>query len=166
MSFEEQRAQLVQIIEQKLQHALETRLRQAFLTVPRHLLVPTHITQVEPGEWQEQDASAIVYQDRPLVTKLSPGRLPSSSSSAPSLMAGMLEALDLAPGLCVLEIGTGTGYNAALLSEIVGPSGQVVSVDIDAHLIELARLRLLNAGYANIQAATANGLLGFEPHAP
>jgi protein-L-isoaspartate(D-aspartate) O-methyltransferase len=166
MSFEEQRVRLIQTLEQKLQHTLETRLRQAFLTVPRHLLVPTHITQVEPGEWREQDASAVVYQDRPLITKLSPGRLPSSSSSAPSLMAGMLEALDLAPGLRVLEIGTGTGYNAALLSEIVGISGQVVSVDIDSNLVELAQLRLKNAGYSNIQVATANGLLGFEQNAP
>jgi protein-L-isoaspartate O-methyltransferase len=160
MSFEEQRLQLVQTIEQKLQHALETRLRQAFLTVPRHLLVPTHITQVEPAEWREQDASALVYQDCALITKLSSGRLPSSSSSAPSLMAEMLEALDLAPGLRVLEIGTGTGYNAALLSEIVGTAGQVVSVDIDGSLVELAQLRLTNAGYSNIQLATANGLLG------
>ena len=54
-----------------------------------------------------------------------------SSSSAPSIMALMLEQLRLEPGQRVLEIGAGTGYNAALIKHIVGPSGRVTAIDID-----------------------------------
>src|SRR5512147_1970485 len=54
-----------------------------------------------------------------------------SSSSQPSIMAIMLEQLKLEPGQTVLEIGAGTGYNAALMAHIVGPAGRVVTVDLD-----------------------------------
>ena len=62
-----------------------------------------------------------------------------SSSSAPAIMAPMLEALQLDPGHRVLEIGAGTGYNAALVKPIVGPRGRVTTVDLEAAFARRAR---------------------------
>src|SRR4029077_1420949 len=75
---------------------------------------------------------------------------PISSSSQPAIMAIMLDQLTLAPGQRVLEIGAGTGYNAALMRHIVGPQGTVVSVDIDADLVGTAREHLASAGYPDV----------------
>ncbi|MFN3346714.1 MAG: hypothetical protein ACK42E_02760 [Candidatus Bipolaricaulaceae bacterium] len=87
-----------------------------------------------------------IYSDRPLVTKLV-GDVPTSSSSQPSLVAQMLELLELKPGLSVLEIGTGTGYNAALVQEIVGETGRVTTIDIQEGVVMQTRRLLKAAGY-------------------
>jgi protein-L-isoaspartate O-methyltransferase len=87
-----------------------------------------------------------------------------SSSTKPDLMIRMLEALDVTDGMRVLEIGTGTGYNAALLSHRLG-SAQVCSVDIDPHLVSQARQRLTRLGYTPT-VATADGADGLPAHAP
>lgn len=87
-----------------------------------------------------------------------------SSSSAPSLMALMLEALDVHDGHKILEIGTGTGYNTALLCHRVGPR-QVTSIDIDPGLIANARQRLAMFNYAP-QLATFDGTAGCRARAP
>src|SRR5207245_8982442 len=98
----------------------------AFRAVPRHLFVPG----VDPTE---------VYADRAIQTKRAPNGRGISSSSQPSIMAIMLEQLGLAPGMRVLEIGAGTGYNAALLAHLVGEQGHVTTVDIDPDPVEVAR---------------------------
>jgi protein-L-isoaspartate(D-aspartate) O-methyltransferase len=82
----------------------------------------------------------------------------------PSLMALMLEALDIHDGMHVLEIGTGTGYNAALLCERLG-ADHVTSVDIDPALTDAARQHLLSLGYAPA-VKTLDGSLGYAPNAP
>ena len=118
------------------------RWQQAIAQVPRHKLVPSYYTYTEHG-WQVADTSspqgqqqwlALVYSNKALFVL--PDGL--SSTSMPGLMTRMLEALDVHDGHRVLEIGTGTGYNAALLCHRLGDD-QVFSVDIDAELIELAR---------------------------
>jgi protein-L-isoaspartate(D-aspartate) O-methyltransferase len=88
-----------------------------------------------------------VYQDDAFVTKRGPRGMPLSSSSQPALMAEMLELLDLRAGHRVLEIGSGTGYNAALLAHIVGSNGRVTTVDVDSELAKRARGALREAGY-------------------
>jgi protein-L-isoaspartate(D-aspartate) O-methyltransferase len=70
------------------------------------------------------------------------------------------------PGQRVLEIGAGTGYNAALMRHIVGPSGTVVSVDIDADLAAAARDHLASAGYPDVIVVAADGAAGYPPLAP
>jgi protein-L-isoaspartate(D-aspartate) O-methyltransferase len=81
-------------------------------------------------------------------------------------MVIMLDQLGLAPGQRVLEIGAGTGYNAALMKHIVGPSGTVVSVDIDPDLVTQARDHLANAGYPDVTVVAADGAEGYPPYAP
>ncbi|GAA0516269.1 protein-L-isoaspartate O-methyltransferase [Saccharopolyspora subtropica] len=89
---------------------------------------------------------------------------PTSSSSAPSLMALMLEALDVHDGHRVLEIGTGSGYNAALLCHRLG-SDHVASVDVDPVLVDFARDRLVKLGYTPHLAAV-DGRDGCPEQAP
>ncbi len=124
----------------------------AFRAVPRHLFLP----DVEPEK---------VYCDDAIVTKYADGMV-ISSSSQPSLMAIMLEQLQLEPGHRVLEIGAGTGYNAALMAHIVGNSGQVVTIDIDEDIVENARTHLAAAGFDVVQVICADGGLGYPAGAP
>src|SRR5512141_689306 len=109
------------------------RVEAAFRAVPRHLFLPE-----VPLEQ--------VYSDRAISAKQDPEGKWISSSSQPAIMAIMLEQLGLEPGHKVLEIGTGPGYNAALMAHIVGEAGQVVTVEIDEDLVEAAREHLEQAG--------------------
>jgi protein-L-isoaspartate(D-aspartate) O-methyltransferase len=94
------------------------RLRAAFQAIHReHFL---------PGVEAER-----IYHDDAVTTQTGSGGMTTSSSSQPSIMALMLAQLDPQPGDRVLEIGAGTGYNAALLAHLVGPGGQVTTIDID-----------------------------------
>ncbi|WP_308198892.1 methyltransferase, FxLD system [Saccharothrix sp. S26] len=111
---------------------------QAFAAVPRHLFAP----EATP----EQAYAA----NKSVVTKRGPDGAALSSVSAPAIQAAMLEQADLRPGMRVLEIGSG-GYNAALIAEIVGPTGYVVSVDIDGDVVERARRLLTEAGYPAVR---------------
>ena len=107
----------------------------AFRIVPRHLFVPDGT----PLEVAYNDANSVaIKQDADGVVI--------SSTSAPFIQARMIEQADLGPGMIVLEIGSG-GYNAALVAEVVGSSGHVVSVDIDQEVVDMARTRLAATGY-------------------
>ncbi|MGK5529090.1 rRNA adenine N-6-methyltransferase family protein [Streptomyces sp. URMC 129] len=134
--------------------------RRAVEAVPRHVFVP-HFYQQVGRDWEktaEGDPGhlATVYEDRALTTQVTEA-VPTSSSSQPSLMLRMLEALDVAAGHRVIEIGTGTGYNAALLSERLG-SDHVTTVEVDRLLAELAEARLRACGYGpTVVAADGRG---------
>jgi protein-L-isoaspartate(D-aspartate) O-methyltransferase len=124
----------------------------AFRAVARHDFLP--------GVAPEQ-----VYRDEAVVTKRLDG-IPVSSSSQPAIMAIMLEQLDLAPGQRVLEIGAGTGYNAALIAHLVGEPGHVTTIDIDEDIVAGAREHLAVAGYGRVQVACGDGGLGHADGAP
>lgn len=122
------------------------------------------------GEGQDEWLRG-VYADDVLTVQLTPAPdiidgagAPTSSSSMPTVMAGMLEALDLRPGDRVLEIGTGTGYNAALLCHRVGAEN-VTSVELDPHLADAARRALADLGlHPAVHAGDgAAGLAGRAP---
>jgi protein-L-isoaspartate(D-aspartate) O-methyltransferase len=81
-------------------------------------------------------------------------------------MAIMLEQLGVLPGQRVLEIGAGTGYNAALLGELVGPDGHVIALDIDDDIVEAARSHLAAAGAQNVEVICADGAEGFAEGGP
>jgi len=111
-------------------------------------------------------APELAYADEPVVTKTDPEGNPVSSASQPALVATMLDSLDLSPGQRVLEIGAGTGYNAALLRYLTGPDGTVVSLDIDQDIVDQARANLTDAGYPDVTVVCADGALGYPPLAP
>ncbi|MEU6246454.1 methyltransferase domain-containing protein [Glycomyces sp. NPDC047010] len=106
--------------------------RAAFEQTPRHRFVP------DVAEDQAYEDASIVIK----TIHIGGFDWPVSSSTRPSLMAYMLEALQLQEGMTVLEIGTGTGYNAALLCNRLGDDALVASVDLDAELVDAARARL------------------------
>src|SRR3984885_15844323 len=120
----------------------DERVAAALHAVPRHLFLPG-----QPPE--------AAYRDDAIVTKRDEAGQPISSSSQPAIMAIMLDQLDLAPGHRVLEIGAGTGYNAALMSHIVGPSGQVTRVHIDPELTARAREHLDRGGVGPVTVVCA-----------
>jgi len=116
----------------------------AMLTVPRHLFVP---------EARRTNA----YDDSPLPIGHD------QTISQPYIVAFMTEALDLAPEHRVLEIGTGSGYQAAVLGAL---AKDVYTIEIVPPLAERARETLSTLGYRNIQVRTGNGYLGWPEHAP
>src|ERR1700728_3862055 len=126
----------------------------AFRAVPRHVCVP------EPAPVSQ------AYQDEAFVIKTDEGGLPASSSSQPAIMAIMLEQLGVAAGPRALAIGTGTGYNAALMSHLVGPWGSVITVDIDPDLSDRARAHLVAAGYPDVVVICGDGGFGAREFAP
>lgn len=131
----------------------DRRVEGALRAVPRHVFVP---------EATLEEA----YENQPIVTKKDDAGLSVSSISQPSIVAVMLEELAVAPGHRVLEIGAGTGYNAALLRHLVGPTGAVTTVDIDADIVQRAGLGLAAAGFTGVGVQVADGWHGWPADAP
>lgn len=107
-----------------------------------------------------------VYSGEAVITRRRPDGIPISSSSMPEIMGIMLRQLDVQPGHRVLEIGAGTGYNAAVLSALAGPEGHVTTIDIDDAITNEARERLDVAGHPRVRTVTGDGWLGVPDHGP
>ncbi|WP_156754147.1 methyltransferase domain-containing protein [Actinokineospora pegani] len=152
----------------------------AFAETPRHVFVPRFLltvggpelsAAVDPEPWLKA-----VYSDHALTTEHRPHpagwtttdgavlSLPTSSSTSPGLMARMVERLEVRTGHRVLEIGTGTGYNAALLCHRLG-ADKVVSVDLNPDLITTARNALATLGYTPV-LVVGDGGDGVPDHGP
>lgn len=154
----------------------------AFAAVPRTAFLPDLMWPHDAATGQavavdkgENSAAWYGYADSdvPIVTQWDdgqhvgrePGAAFTSSSSMPSVVFSMLADLDVHSGQRVLEIGTGTGWNAALLAYRVG-GGNVVSVEVDPAVSDAARRSLRNAGYDSVNAVAGDGLSGYPPGAP
>jgi len=111
------------------------------------------------------DHLAEVYSDQSLVT-VHDGNFPTSSTSEPPLVANMLHLLDVHPGMRILEIGTGTGYNAALLAEIGGKHARVITIEYQQSVAEQARRFLQEEGYDNVQVVHGDGFNGSQAETP
>ena len=142
--------------------------RAAFAGVPRHVFVPSVLDGETEMNFADPSWLDLVYSDTALLTRTAAApdkqQLPTSSSSQPTIMAVMLDLLAVEPEMRVLEIGTGTGYNAALLSHRLGDHN-IVSVDIDPVLVDSARLRLAESGYRPM-LATGDGADGLASAGP
>lgn len=149
----------------------------AFAEVPRQVFVPRFYPDLDAPEVvdgadpdRQEEWLDGVYSDESLVTqyRLTPGTTDlwqsTSSSTRPSLMARMLTLLDVQGGHRVLEIGTGSGYNAALLCHRIG-SENVASIDIDSELVDAARLRLAALGFHPV-LVVGDGAAGLAEYAP
>lgn len=125
----------------------------AFRAVPRHLFTP---------EVPREQAYRPYHHVR---VKYDARGATISSVSAPYVQAIMLEQAHLTPGMRCLEIGSG-GCNAALMAELVGPGGQVTTVDIDADIVARARRFLADAGYPHVHVVHADAAQGVPQRAP
>ena len=126
--------------------------REAMEKVPRHRFLPgvpleqAYADVAIPTHWRDQIAI--------------------SSASQPAIVAIMLQQLRVTPGANVLEIGAGTGYNAALLSDLVGATGSVTTLDIDPEIVAEATEHLAAAGYTEVRIMTGDGAAGWPEGAP
>jgi protein-L-isoaspartate(D-aspartate) O-methyltransferase len=130
------------------------RVQAAFAAIPRHVFVP-HVS------------ASHAYSDRSEWVHRPDGTI-ATVASQPTAVAASLELLHIEPGQSVLEIGAGTGYNAALLSYLVGPTGQVTTLDIDEDLTHSASAALAVLGLSADRVAVvfADGSYGYPPRAP
>lgn len=153
--------------------------RDVFLAVPRHLFIPDTVWRqdgdrlVPVHRGDDEDAwLEICYANEFVITQVDdgdpagPGLVGeeiTSSASRPDVVALMLAALEAEPGMSVLEIGTGTGWNAALLAERLG-AAHVTTVEVDPQVAEHARKALRDAGYG-VTAVVGDGALEYRPGA-
>jgi protein-L-isoaspartate(D-aspartate) O-methyltransferase len=139
-------------------------IREAFRSVPRHLFIDRVFVngQLIPFDVKDNEQLKMVYSDNSILQKISPP----TSSTAPSLMASMLESLELDENMRVLEIGTGSGYNAALIAYIVRNRKLVFTVEIQSDVVEDARRHLAQAYFSHITVIEADGNDGYPPGAP
>lgn len=142
---------------------LAPRIIRAFETVPRHELV---LRAYRGSAWRRPPTAKSIYTDEAIVTRRDEEGNPSSSTSQPSLMALMLHELDLRPGMRVLEIGAGTGYNAALMAEVVGDPAAVTTIDIQDDVVRRTRQALDELGYGRIEVRCGDGAEGAPDRAP
>lgn len=149
--------------------------RAAFTAVPRHLFVPRFYDRDEYGQPRRlvEGAWDVIYQDRVLVTHYQVAgtmpdgqevRIATSSASMPSVVATMLDRLAVADSHRVLEIGTGTGWNAGLLCHRLGDSN-VTTVELDEATAAEAAEHLTTAGH-HPTVVVGDGADGWPPNAP
>ena len=129
------------------------RVEAALRAVPRHVFLP--------GIPLRQ-----AYANDVTTTKYDAGGMPISAASQPSIVGAMLEQLDIEPGDRVLEIGAGTGYNAALLAYLAGEHGTVVTIDVDQDIVDGARAALAATECPKVTVVRGDGALGYAPRAP
>lgn len=152
----------------------------AFAVTPRSLFLPARIwPMIDDGEyvtvdkatspadwlrWAHSDVPIVTQWDEGRHTGPGPGAEPTSSSSMPTIVAAMFADLEVADGMRVLEVGTGTGWCAALASARLGET-RVTSIEVDGQLADQARIHLKQAGLGP-QVITGDGAAGWPDGAP
>jgi len=135
------------------QLALSGPVEQAMRTVPRHRFLPEF-----PVAESYTESIPITHRDTDGTVL--------SCATLPICVAQMLEQLDVRPGHRVLEIGAGTGYNAALLAHLDRPNGQVTTIDTMPAVVDEARRQLSATGYEAVRVVCGDGALGHAEGAP
>ncbi|HEV3157102.1 MAG TPA: methyltransferase domain-containing protein [Candidatus Baltobacteraceae bacterium] len=141
-------------------HAIRSRpVENAFRTVPRHLFVPRYLCDGRMVDSTNPSYLEGIYSDVVLNTRIAEDGSPTSASSQPFLMAEMIETLGLERGMKVLEIGTGTGYNAALIHAVT--DAKVVSIDVQPDVVADAKIALRKAGISDVDVFARDGYHGY-----
>jgi protein-L-isoaspartate(D-aspartate) O-methyltransferase len=164
-----------QILEQYRRIFYKTPISQAtdraFLATPRHLFV-RRFREWGATVWREVTAENLeqqlptLYADRPLLLFGDDDRNVLSTISQPSLVLRMLDMLRLQPDQTVLELGAGSGWNAALIGHLVGPDGRVFSLELIPELARTASETLQTVGIKNVSIVAADGGDGYLAGAP
>ncbi|MDP2907380.1 MAG: protein-L-isoaspartate(D-aspartate) O-methyltransferase [Nanoarchaeota archaeon] len=141
MDFEESKNKL--IAELRLEGIKDEKVLGAFSKIPRQLFVPKEMI----NESYLNVALPIGY---------------GQTISQPYTIAIMLESLELKPGDKVLEVGTGSGYNAALISHVIGKKGKLFTTEIVPELAEESKKRLSSLGLKNVKVVVCDGSLGYD----
>ncbi|WP_135603727.1 protein-L-isoaspartate O-methyltransferase [Methanococcoides sp. NM1] len=144
MEFEERRKILIDSL---TINGISDRVLDAMMRVPRHLFVPEKL----------QDSA---YMDMPLPIGHN------QTISAPHMVAIMCELLDISSGMKILEVGSGSGYNAAVMAELVGDEGHIYTVERIPGLADFAEQNIKRAGYKNVTVFQDDGSCGLAEHAP
>src|ERR1700689_5066346 len=139
---------------------VERILAQERLTPP----VEHALRQVERHRYVPSAPLAEAYQEKAVITHSFPDGTSLSCASGPSIVAAMLGALQVEPGHRILEIGAGTGYNAALLATLAGSRGQVTTIDINEDVTAAARANLDATGFGHVTVLTGDGAAGAAGH--
>jgi protein-L-isoaspartate(D-aspartate) O-methyltransferase len=145
MDYDERRERLAERLRYELN--LSKKVYEAIKKVPRHLFVPDRY-------------KAEAYVDTPLPIGYG------QTISAPHMVAIMCDLLELQEGEKVLEVGTGCGYHAAVVAELVGKSGRVYTIEYIPELAEMARTNLSALGYDNVVVIVGDGSYGYREAAP
>jgi len=146
MVFEEENEKLIEHIK-SLDYLKSKTLENALREVPRHLFVPENMKE-------------LAYRDTPLLIGHN------QTISQPSTVVAMTEALDVKEGQKVLEIGTGSGWQGAILAKLVGKNGFVYTIEIIHELVEFAKSNLKKAGIENVMIIEGDGSLGLPKYKP
>jgi protein-L-isoaspartate(D-aspartate) O-methyltransferase len=162
---------LLTLTEKYQDKPLPAAVRQAFLDCPRHRFVIRYRRQPD-GPWYSVGPDTLeqhlphLYADSPLLIYYQEdgGRI--STISQPSLVLNMITLLDLKPGMKVLEIGAGSGWNAALMGKLVGKTGHVYSVELIEELARESQENLRNLGMESVTIRPGDGGEGYAPAAP
>ncbi|NYT19190.1 MAG: protein-L-isoaspartate(D-aspartate) O-methyltransferase [Methanosarcinales archaeon] len=144
MEFEERRKILIKSLKV---NGISDRVLDAMMRVPRHFFVPEEL----------QDSA---YIDLPLPIGYE------QTISAPHMVAIMCELLDISSGMKILEVGSGSGYNAAVMAELVGDKGHIYTVERIPQLADFAKKNIKRAGYKNITVLQDDGSCGLAEHEP
>ncbi|WP_440952975.1 protein-L-isoaspartate O-methyltransferase [Methanococcoides sp. FTZ1] len=144
MEFEEKRKILIDSLRP---NGIGNKVLDAMMRVPRHLFVPDEL-------------QGTAYIDMPLPIGYN------QTISAPHMVAIMCELLEITEGMKILEVGSGSGYNAAVMAELAGEKGQIYTVERIPALALFAKENLKKAGYRNVTVIQDDGSCGLEEHEP
>ena len=140
-------------------------LKRALFNVPRHFFIEQYHDKEEQGGIVQvrfpkptSKQLAKIYSDTGLMIR----EMPHSAASQPSLVFAMLADLELARGLKVLEVGTGSGWNAGLIAFGVEDDRLVYSIDLQADLVEKARIHLSAVGFNHVNLRVGDGGIGWQ----
>ncbi len=160
--------------------------REPFLAVPRHMFIPDTVWRWDEDAEDDNDFVPLdraddpdawlrlAYANRIVTIQVDDGRPAgpdrtghecTSSASMPTMVAVMLVALQVEPGMTACEVGAGSGYNAALLAQRLG-AGNVTTIEVDPQLTARARKALADAGYGEVTVILGDGTVGYPPRAP
>lgn len=144
MEYEEERQRLIDSLREQ---GIGEKVLEAMNTVPRHLFIPPNL-------------KSAAYYDSPLPIG------DNQTISAPHMVAIMCDLLEIKRGDKILEIGAGSGYNAAVMAELTGPEGKIYSIERIPALAEFAKGNLLKGRYDNVTVIVGDGSVGYEEQAP